>query len=397
MTKNINFKVFRIFFILLIIVLIETIFLTKNESIKNLEANNLQYSPLNKCKNPNEKIQKLQCWEELIDSALKNQGVDKAFEIVEILYSSEPDFANDCHAFVHKIGEKAYKLFSNHQDFPLSPRTSYCGYGFYHAFMESLLRNGGDLNKAKQFCDYVDEQMGNTIADAKGACYHGIGHGTADNHNIKFWKNEEELVVPALKLCLKVAPDERFLNRCASGVFNVMAINYNSHKLTLNASDPLWFCRQQENQVFKKTCYEEMNTALFALSRGEFIKAAKFIEGIYEDEYANSGIRSLAGVLGMSLVKNLEFTKTFDDCRTLQQRLRLSCIKGFVGGLIEGGQPHQEYIKALKFCADHRLSEDEKAACYEETLWLSSQYYPKEKYQQICEEVDEKFRKNCNS
>lgn len=392
--KNISVKAKFIFLAFLFIVLSESIYLISSQ--RNIKTDSLEVT-LKKCATLNLDSEKLQCWEDLLDSTLKYQGIDKAFDIVESLYNTEATFASNCHGYVHIIGQKAYRLFSTHQDFNLSLKTSYCGYGFYHAFMESLLTSGGNLDEARQFCDYVDKKMGSTIADTKGACYHGIGHGVADNHDQKHWDSEEVLVGPALKLCEKVAPNDILLNRCSSGVFNVLAISYSSNRVNLNLQNPLSFCNQLSNNIYKRTCYEEMNTLLFSLSHGDFIQAAKFVEEIGDDNFANSGIRSLAGVFGMSLVKNTDFTNAIYDCRNLQERLRLSCIRGFVGGLIEAGQPHQEYVKALQFCADERLlSGDEKKACYQEFLWLSSQYYPEQKYQQICQSVDSKYRQNCN-
>lgn len=388
--KNISVKVKFILIALISIILGEGIYLISLQ--QKIKSDPLEVA-LKGCKTLSSNPKKLQCWEDLIDSSLKNQGIEKTFEIVENLYTSEPVFANDCHAYVHKIGEKTYELFSQNQNFTLSPKTSYCGYGFYHAFMESLLLDSANLDKARQFCDYVDRQMGSIMADAKGACYHGIGHGVADNHDQKNWENEKALVNQPLKLCEKVAPNEVLLNRCSSGVFNVLAIAYNSNKVKINSQDPLWFCRQLSHNIYKKTCYEEMNTALFALTHRDFIQAAKFIEGIQEDEFANSGIRSLAGVYGMSLVQNSDFAKPIKDCRQLQ--LRLSCFKGFVGGLMEGGRPGIEYVKAISLCKDSSLNKEEKRVCFEEILWLSSQYYPKEKYQSVCNMIDDEYKRNC--
>ncbi|TSC85984.1 MAG: hypothetical protein G01um10147_1051 [Microgenomates group bacterium Gr01-1014_7] len=349
---------------------------------------------INNCRGLNSKSEKLICWEKLIDSTLQKGGIDQAFEKVEELYQSDPVFVGNCHSFVHLIGEKAYKLFSDKAQFNLSSKTSYCGYGFYHAFMESLLNDDGDLVRARKFCDYVEEKLRKQNADAKGACYHGIGHGVADNHDQKFWDNELDLVEQPLKLCEKVSPDETFLNRCSSGVFNVLAIAYNGNKLKINSEDPLWFCRQLDNNIYRKTCYEEMNTALFALSDKKILPAAKFLEEIEEDEFALSGIRSLAGVFGMSAVQKGNFEKFTLDCRKLQPRLRLACIKGFASGLIEGGSPELEYEKALKFC-EVNTNIEERQACFDEVLRLSSVYYTSEKHKMVCNLVLVKFRRHC--
>ena len=202
----------------------------------------LQKKQSNICQNLNSTSQKLQCWEELIGSTLNSGGIDQAFKIVEQLYQEDPVFISNCHDFVHLIGEKAYQKFSNQQDFNFSSKTYYCGYGFYHSFMESLIDDGEDFEKARQFCDLVDRKIHSQNADAKGACYHGIGHGAADNHDQNTFKDETELTSNALDLCEKVSEENVFLNRCSSGVFNVLAIAYNSNRLKIRKTDPLRFC-----------------------------------------------------------------------------------------------------------------------------------------------------------
>lgn len=382
MQRKANLKFLKVRFFLIILVILGLLIYSFS---KKSEDN---------CQNLNSKSEKLTCWEKLFDFTLKNKGIDQAFGIVERLYKEDPVFVSNCHDFVHLIGEKTYQLFSNKRDFSPSAKTSYCGYGFYHSFMESLLKDGGDLAKARQFCDYVDRKMSNQNTDVKGACYHGIGHGVADNHDQKEWKDEKDLVESALTLCEKVAEDKVMLNRCSSGVFNVLAIAYISNRLDIPA-DPLWFCHQQQNNIYKKTCYEEMNTALFVFSEKDFTKAASFLEKVEKDEFALSGIRSLAGVFGMSQVQNNDFSKIINDCRKIQQRLTISCFKGYAAGLIEGGNPSKEYEKALEFCQDDLLKDEEKAACFEEVLRLSNIYYPREKQEKICNLVEDKYKKYC--
>ena len=384
MSKKIKLKKLSLRFLIIVLILFFGAIFLHNFPKKDLS-----------CQNLNSQSEKLICWEQLIEKTLKTHGIDKAFEIVETLYKEDPIFVSNCHDFVHLIGGKAYLLFTTNQQFNLSDKTSYCGFGFYHAFMEALILDGADLAKAGEFCDYVDTKMHAVNADAKGACFHGIGHGVADNHDQKEWNSEEDLTEKALALCKNVSPDDTLLNRCSSGVFNVLAIAYNNNKLKINPNDPLWYCRGLQNDIYKKTCFEEMNTALFVLSGKNFVNAASFIEEIKEDDFAKSGIRSLAGVFGMSLVQGSDSEKIIENCRNLQTRLIPSCIEGFVAGFIEAGSPSSEYKKALNFCHSSLFTNSEKEVCFKEALRLSSIFYPKEKQQQICRLVDENFRVYC--
>jgi hypothetical protein len=385
---------FNLYFIVLglgLIILIESWLLIIGDATQE-KTDLIQSSE--RCSTLNQFSSKLQCWEDLIDSALNEKnGLDKSFDIIANLYNKDPEFTSNCHSFVHKLGDKAYFLYSGNQSFQLSNNSSTCGYGFYHGFMETLLTKGVNIKQAGNFCEWAGKQVkGNN--DIQGACFHGIGHGLSENHDIKFWPSEDALVAKSLNTCIQVAPDEQMINRCASGVFNVMAIKYTSNQVPLNKHDPLRYCKSQTKPYFKKPCFEEMNTMLISLAKNDFIVAAKFLEGV-EDEYAISAMRSLAGVMGnYDLVDQ---STQISNCRSLPDRLRIPCIRGFVAGLIEGGIPNGQDTIAINFCNQSNLKDDERKGCYQETLWLLSVYIPKDKYKQVCRNVNESYQKFCSS
>lgn len=347
------------------------------------------------CANITNKSKQIQCFENNLDEYLLKNDLTSAFEIIARLYSENQTFADNCHSFMHKVGEKAYQLFKSKEDFKLPSNTSHCGYGFYHGFIETLLTKGGSLDEASSFCNWAQAQTGKNT-DAKGACFHGIGHGISENHDKKVWKNEAELVEPGLVFCQKVAPDELMLDRCASGIFNVLAIKYPSGQVPFNKQDPLNYCSTLTSHYFKKPCYEEMNTALMSLTGNNFAQAAKFTKNIKDDNYARITLRSLALVAGAKLEPS-NFSEAITICRTFQNRLHTPCIRGLVGGMIEKGLPNSQHINSMKFCSNILLKEDERSECYKEALWLLSVYLSKEKYYQTCKKVDENYRKFCNS
>lgn len=346
------------------------------------------------CNQLNNLTSKKQCWEEAIENTLKDQGVDAAFDLVDDLYKKDPLFASDCHAYIHLVGEKGYKVYSQRQQIKLSSKASTCGYGFYHGFMETLLIAGKDIKLAGQFCDWAEKQVGGKN-DVKGACFHGIGHGITDSHDKKSWSDENELVDKPLGICEQVATDEYMINRCASGVFNVLAIKYNSASLPLNKQDPLMFCKKQTKSYFKKPCFEEMNTMLISISGRDILTAAKYLDDI-EDQYATSAMSGLAGVVGMSY-KDSSYALQIQNCRKLPNRLRTSCIIGFVGGLIEGETPNTQEVKALSFCSSPQLQDDERANCYKEALRLLSVYLPLQRFKGICSKLNEEYQNYCNT
>ena len=336
-------------------------------------------------------IAKKQCYEETVEQTLKKNGIEASFDLVDYLYQKDADFASDCHSYIHLVGEKAYQLFSQGKHLKLSSKASSCGYGFYHGFMETLLLAGEDLKKAEQFCEWAEKEVGGKN-DVKGACFHGIGHGLTENHDKKEWLNEQELVNNPLIICEQVSADESMINRCASGVFNVLAIKYNSAALPLNKQNPLGFCKTQTKPYFKKPCYEEMNTMLISISKNNLVLAANYLKNL-EDEYAKSAMRSLAGVIGMGY-KEASFFPHIETCRKLEEQFHLPCIRGFVGGLIEGQPPGTQEVGAMNFCSSG-LSDEEKTNCYQEALRLLSLYLTLERYQNVCKNLDQKYQRYC--
>lgn len=311
--------------------------------------------------------QKQQCWEQSIEDTLKDKGLDSAFNLVDSLYSSEPQFASDCHDFTHRLGEKAYELFSQKQNIKLSSKATYCGFGFYHAFMEKLLHSSGDLNQARAFCDLVGQSADQNEL-SRLSCFHGIGHGLLEDVSNPYLRGDDKAIIKTpLALCDAIGETFEEKRRCASGVFNVIAIYYANPKSGLKAKEenPYFICRNLSKLYFQKPCYDQMNTyVLFKLSSGDLLEASKFAESIPEDDFANAAMHGLAGAYGQSNVAKVNYTDVVKICHNIQGRLKSICLEGFLMGLIEGGQPGQEHLEGQKFCESSNLNQGERDFCF---------------------------------
>lgn len=354
--------------------------------------------PNNPCQS---KASKLQCYEELIDSKIKTQGLRVAFETLADLFESDPQFASSCHDFTHKLGEKAYFLFSEKENFELSDKSSYCGYGFYHGFMETLLQKTSDMDEARRFCEYIDNQLEKTNSDAGGACYHGIGHGAVDGSDQRNWGNPQAMIKPALNICWLVSNDEnpppRYgkLYRCASGAFNGLEIlsTSNQYKLSINKEDPFWVCELQPEH-YKEACFTQFVVAVMNITSNNFEKSAQIIDTIKEDTYAIPALQALT----VELVKmgKTNYQETINFCHNLSNRFQTPCLTAFAEGFLKYGPPEKEYVEAINFCNANLLKEFEKVACFERVLSLLRIWYSATKSQSICQQVDEKYRwQNC--
>jgi len=183
---------------------------------------------------------KTQCQERVVNEILTSEGTSAAFRATAVLFEEDPGFEPVCHDFAHSIGEFAYGLYANGKDFDVSPEITLCNYGFYHGFMDTMIQQTGDYNEAREFCDFINVQMEQYGLSLIGECYHGIGHGNVDQHDSAEWSDPAAAVSKSIKLCRKVANNERQLMDCGSGVFNGVANFYSAgqYGLVIRRNDP---------------------------------------------------------------------------------------------------------------------------------------------------------------
>lgn len=379
----------KVFLIALIIVLISVFSITIFRQAKQTSS---EKAKVELCSNVLEKSKKQQCWDEIMSKTLEKEGLDKAFILMDELFHSDPEFASNCHGFAHKLGEKAYMLYANHKSFDLPNKTYYCGYGFYHGFMEKLLHNKGTLDEARDFCKLAGEKLKAQNADAEGACYHGIGHGAVEDvTDPKFFGNPQGIIQPSLNLCERVSDSSDHLFRCITGVFNALEIvtSEGRYNLSLNQKDPLWICRTQPDK-YKRACYTQMVVAVMHVTFDDFVQSAQILNTIPEDAWATE---SLSGLMMESVrLGRTDFRKTAEFCRNITDRFHFPCISGFAEGFLKYGPPQTEYVKALDFCLFEFLTDEEHKACYGRILPILSNWYTHEKASQICFTISEKYR-----
>lgn len=338
------------------------------------------------------------CWEEFVTKVIQDDGVDAALQSIAYAYDENPSFGSMCHDLTHLVGRTAYDEFRRGEKIRVSPKTAYCSYGFYHGFMEVLVSRGGNMETARKFCRVADEQISDVSPDAIYQCFHGIGHGTVNNHDQSTWGNEQAMIDPAIALCESVSETEEELSRCATGVFNGIAVFYGTGEYNLNIrkDDPLWICRNQK-EVYKDPCYISLNIALLGLAEGDLKKAASFVERIPEDIYAQHAIINVAAPLGTNNIDSEDHQKEIAVCRSLQPRLRLSCIAGYAYGFLEQGKPGEEYRKPLSFCSSEALTADERRACYDYIFSYLPKWYSADKVKEVCLTVENVEREHCLS
>ena len=331
---------------------------------------------------------RLQCWSDQIEQVLKSKGLDQSLELLASLYESQPDFAVNCHDSSHSLGDAAYKLFAQGKTVTFSPKTTYCGYGFYHGLMETILQIDSNPKAAYKFCQKVTEKLPLELSDA---CYHGIGHGAVDVSDPKIWGDGQAMIDRALGICQSGYNQEEQLVSCARGVFMEIASYYSEslYNLSIDKNDPLSICRQQQ-KIFKGQCYSQMYGVISRITNKNLRQGAKYIEFISEDEYAQEAIQNQVGI-EMDINKQ-EHTDDILTCRMLQERLRLNCIKGLVQAYMLRGKPGFESEQALTICSHPILTQNEKTICFNHLLDMSKKVYVPAKFKQVCDGIEVKYR-----
>jgi len=351
------------------------------------------------CDNASATAGQLQCWQGVISQKLRENNLDGAFSALDLFLEQNPSQLGACHGITHEIGQKSYELFNRRVDFSLSPKTSYCGYGFYHGFMETLLHTTNDIAQARIFCDEINRY---TIVDTQKsqiACLHGFGHGLLDEAIITRHSGSlQSLIGAPLLLCEKISNEVFKIELCATGVFNALSIALNSSlykNLKVDQDEPYKFCDRQTRTYFKKACYQEFATVALKKAEGDFSEATKYVEEISENSFAIPAMENLAASATLSRITRLDFADFIAICHALQRRLGPACLQGIAGTLLEQGPPEYEYKSVLQFCSSPSLLTHEKEDCIKTMMSLAYVNYSSKKYQSVCHGLEDQFKKYC--
>jgi hypothetical protein len=203
------------------------------------------------CSNESGLTIKESCWTDALAKTLKDQGLDKAFDLFTVLYDSEPNVPKSCHGWTHVLGKAAFDLYDKDKSLILRKEVSYCGYGFFHGFMERLIQSTGDLKQAKDFCSYASSQLGQNARGTYQNCIHGIGHGSVDIDNPALFGNFQAMANSGIVRCEPIFTDSEELSLCLDGVFNSMEQNtyLSEYGLKLNSNDLYYYAGYRNRSI----------------------------------------------------------------------------------------------------------------------------------------------------
>ncbi|MBI5134419.1 MAG: hypothetical protein HZA81_03500 [Candidatus Taylorbacteria bacterium] len=336
------------------------------------------------------------CFDDLVKETVKEKGIDAAYALFQETYDSG-NLPRSCHWTAHKIGEEAYHLFKEGKDFAITQATSYCAYGFYHGFLEGLLRDNPDPAYALTFCDKVEEKLGRLGLQN---CYHGIGHGfTEDPPDPKVEGDFEGMIEPGIKMCeFLFGKDFNNLNLCLTGVYTVPAgfASDGTYGLSIDPKDPFALCKDEPLR-YKKACYGEFAPKLDKILEGDMSPLPSYVSSIDDDRLKRLVVWVVPSVMMSRDVTSADHSKYVDSCRQgFEGRYRLICWGGSILGFFSHGKPEKEYEPALAFCASASWkTEGERTFCYGEAFRQMRQNYSIEKVKSICPLAPKAYERLC--
>lgn len=335
------------------------------------------------------------CFDELIKDVVKEEGIEAAYALFTKTFATGK-LPAACHWTAHQIGEAAYEIFREGREFPISYATSYCAYGFYHGFLESLLRENPDVDFALSFCARVEEQLGER---GLWNCYHGIGHGfTEDPPDPLVWGSSDLMMKPGIEMCeFLFGGVFRDLNLCLTGVYTVIAgfAAEGQYGLSLDSNDPFAFCRTQPYR-YHKACYGEFAPKLVHIIDWDLSRLPKYIESINDPKTRRLVLWVVPSVMIERDIMDEDHSRYIYGCReNFAGRMRNVCYGGTIIGFFPHGEPEKEYVKLLQFCASDAWLEDEQEYCYAEAFRQMRQRYTTEKVEKICAQIPLLYQKHC--
>ena len=291
-----------------------------------------------------------QCWEADVARTIRTRGIDGAFAYVQQAYETQERFRRNCHDVMHLIGASAYEEFAAGRTAAYHPEASFCGFGFYHGFIEKMLVSEGPAHyeQARNYCENLQYAEG---PRAGGPCFHGIGHAVFDSLDSDLWNDGPRMVAEGTKICEHILTDKAALVNCVSGIHNSFANAMSAHTygLSYDDIDPVGFCHAQKPE-YQDTCQGEVvisylrdkhysraeNLAFITRYTGTERARAYFF--FFDDEvkreFSHFDVHDFAGA-----------------CTTLGSTTwGQACVTGVIQGVYEESTPDSLYKIVFPFC-----------------------------------------------
>ena len=299
------------------------------------------------------------CWEGEVYRLINTAGLGVVLTQISDWYESMPKFRGNCHDVMHIVGVAAYAEFVKDNAVHDDPATSSCGYGFYHGFIEEMIRERGfDFGIALDYCDAVD-RLG-----AKGPCQHGIGHAVFDSIALDE-PTDVRMTGRSLDICESISGDAEFRRQCASGVFNALANAYGEQRYGISYETGLGpkLCATM-GETYAQQCYMEVGTNYVYNKGSTREERLAVIRTLPYPGY----LQTIIGFMDTEVKRemaNIDVNEFAEFCESLSPHEALACVDGTATGMYVVGSPQARYAVIERFC--EALSKGEtRAFCVEQ-------------------------------
>lgn len=292
------------------------------------------------------------CYEDELILTLQRDGLGAAFDLIKTWYRDEPSFQPKCHDVLHLLGPAAYERYEKDHTTITRAETMYCGYGFYHGFMEAMIfaKGPGNYDEVRAYCAAM--RRGPRLDNFSASCYHGVGHAIFDSLSGALWGDDARMAAAGVASCEQVFGDEEEELQCASGVYNALDIAYQtrSYNLAFDVQDPLKVCAAQEKK-YQPNCYIFIGVGALRYLELDREESLRFIRSIPD---AESRVETLFGYVTDEVrraIADIDLVAFASLCESfIQGDERDACVRGVVASLRESGRPEEEYKKMFAFC-----------------------------------------------
>ncbi len=336
------------------------------------------------------------CFDKKVKEAVRESGIEAGYQLLNEAFQNDA-LPPSCHWTAHQIGEAAYDIFKEGKEITVTKETEYCGFGFYHGFMESLLRENPDTTQALKFCEQVDSQLGD---NALQNCYHGIGHGfTEDPPDPLHYGEFQKMIEPGIEICEFLFNDNfRNLNLCLTGVFTVPVgfAEKNKHGLALDHKDPFSLCDGQPYR-YQKACYGEVAPKLASLLEWDISKLPPYLKGFTNPHLVELVTFVVPATSVSRYVSEDSHEQFMEGClEGFKGKVKDVCIAGVILGFFIHEEPDKQYEPAFRFCSLDGFSSKDRLLCYQETVRMGKDFYSPEIAREMCLTLPSDLRGLCS-
>ena len=313
------------------------------------------------------------CWIDEFKEVYEEQGLDSVFALFGEYLAQDEIFKRNCHDFMHLIGDMAYEEYKKTNLPIVNSATSYCGYGFYHGFIEQLIAETGDYTSAKYYCDLVSKDKRHLnkefAGDAELACQHGFGHSVLDSLEGNFWGDPKLMINESLNRCQKIFSGGHPLYQCSTGVFNSLAIalDNNAYQISFsNLDEPYSICSWLD-EVYRPACYIEIVIRYHTGKKTPTDEVIADILLLPDNNSIESTLTSFAAdMVQYKLPYDFNLIKEFaEKCFAINDgKLQSKCMKGVHIGIWKTNSTFTNQAESKKLC-DLYLDSNKKQVCEE--------------------------------